>query len=148
MYTPEQLITHRIVLVRHEIEDYRPAETGLQLAQLANGLLESCSVFAITRTKCRIVAPYFQDVQLRVAGIIKNKILVGHCGSFLKVLGLSHPALRTRDLALFRPLRRKLKSRSIIALSSLVYLFMGRSIGMDYENPVRCVVLRVRMGKC
>ena len=55
----------------------------------------------------------------------------------LQVLGISHPALRTRDLALFRPLRKKLRSRSLISLSSLVYLFMGRRIGLDYENPVR-----------
>jgi hypothetical protein len=58
-------------------------------------------------------------------------------GYSVKVLGLSHPTLRTRDLALFRPFRKKLRSRSIVSLSTLVHIFMGRNVGMDYENPVR-----------
>lgn len=90
-----------------------------------------------------------------MADLIQDKILVGHglwnflsvrfltpilveqaTEFFIKVLGLSHPALRTRDLALFRPFRKKLRSKSAISLPTLVHLFMGRNIGMDYENPV------------
>lgn len=53
-----------------------------------------------------------------------------------QVLGLVHPAIDTRDLALYRPLRKKLKSRTIIGLPTLVHLFMGRNVGLDYENSV------------
>jgi len=49
---------------------------------------------------------------------------------------LSHPALNTRDLALFRPLRKKLHSLSVIDLSILVHTFGGRKIGLDYEDSV------------
>lgn len=56
-------------------------------------------------------------------------------------MGLSHTALETRDLALYRPLRKKLKSRSILSLSTLVYLFMGRNLGLDYENSVSFIIL-------
>ena len=55
----------------------------------------------------------------------------------LQVLGLSHPALNTRDLALFRPLRKRLQSRSVIDLSILVHIFLGRKIGLGYEDSVR-----------
>lgn len=100
------------------------------------------------------IAPLFEDVQLRVAEIIKGKIIIGHSLwtalsvmsqrtmrlihllKFSKVLGLSHPALYTRDLALFQPLRNKLKSRYIIDLPTLVQLFMGRNMGMGYEDSV------------
>ena len=54
-----------------------------------------------------------------------------------QVLGLSHPALNTRDLALFRPLRKRLQGRSVIDLSILVHIYMGRKIGLDYEDSVR-----------
>ncbi|KNZ74172.1 RNA exonuclease 4 [Termitomyces sp. J132] len=94
----------------HKIEDYRSQETGIYIHDLIN-------------------APSFQEVQLRVSSIVKNKILVGHClWTFLSVLGLSHPALYTRDLALFRPMRRKLKSRVIVSLPILVHKYMGCTV--------------------
>ncbi len=105
------------------------------------------------------VAPSFQDVQNRVSTIIRNKILVGHClwkflsvkksiigilvrcvdiwPAPLKVLGISHPAIETRDLALFLPLRERLKQRSIVDLSTLMHYFMGRNVGLHYEDSVR-----------
>ncbi|KAF8640406.1 hypothetical protein AX17_000073 [Amanita inopinata Kibby_2008] len=102
----------------HRVEDYRTAETGIQHSDLAN-------------------APFFHDVQRRVANIIQGKVIIGHrLWDFLSVLGLIHPAIDTRDLALFRPLRKKLKSRTIIGLPTLVHLFMGRNVGLDYENSV------------
>lgn len=57
------------------------------------------------------------------------------------MLGLSHPALSTRDLALFSPLRKRLKSRSVVELAGLVKLFMERNVGLDYEDSVRAEVL-------
>ncbi|KAG7099497.1 hypothetical protein E1B28_001343 [Marasmius oreades] len=40
----------------------------------------------------------------------------------------------TRDLALFLPLRRKLKSRKIVDLKTLTHAYMGRRVGMSYED--------------
>ncbi|KAG5652292.1 hypothetical protein H0H81_005552 [Sphagnurus paluster] len=87
------------------------------------------------------IAPSFQDVQLRAANLIKNKVIVGHSlWNFLsyhaKVLGLSHPTLDTRDLALFRPLRKRLKSKLLVGLPTLVHIYMGRNIGMEYEDSL------------
>ena len=58
-----------------------------------------------------------------------------------QVLGLSHSALNTRDLALFRPLRKKLRNRSVVDLPVLVYVFMGRN-SLDYEDSVRLATSR------
>jgi len=102
----------------HPIEDYRTSETGLNYLHLCN-------------------APLFVDIQERVAGIIRNKILVGHrIWNFLSALGLSHPALGMRDLALFRPFRKKLKSHSVVDLARLVQVFMERNVGLDYEDSL------------
>ncbi|KAF8350218.1 hypothetical protein F5887DRAFT_944324, partial [Amanita rubescens] len=107
-----------VILDTHRVEDYRTAETGIQYSNLVN-------------------APLFQDVQRRVAHIIEDKIIIGHSiWTFLSVLGLVHPAIDTRDLALYRPIRKKLKSRTIVELPTLVHLFMGRSVGLDYENSL------------
>ncbi|KAF8740637.1 hypothetical protein AX14_007779 [Amanita brunnescens Koide BX004] len=112
------VILDTFVRPTHRVEDYRTAETGIQYSHLVN-------------------APLFQDVQRQVAHIIEDKIIIGHSiWTFLSVLGLVHPAISTRDLALYRPLRKKLKSRTIIGLPTLVHLFMGRNVGLDYENSV------------
>ncbi|KAF8078271.1 hypothetical protein FPV67DRAFT_1403782 [Lyophyllum atratum] len=113
-----------------QIENYRPQETGLQYNDLVN-------------------APHFQDVQLRVANIIKNKIIVGHSlWNFLSVLGLSHSALYTRDLALFKPLRKKLKSRCAVSLPTLVHLYMGRTVGMGYEDSLELSRASMDLFRC
>ncbi|TFK76831.1 hypothetical protein BDN72DRAFT_754921 [Pluteus cervinus] len=102
----------------HLVSDYRTAETGIQYVHLAN-------------------APPFEEVQRAILKVTEDKILVGHSlWIFLSVLGLSHSALETRDLALYRPLRKKLKSKRMISLSLLVRLFMGRSVGLYYENSL------------
>lgn len=51
-------------------------------------------------------------------------------------MGLSHPAIDTRDMALYRPLRKRLKSRFILDLSTLVRVLLGREIGQSSENSV------------
>ncbi|PFH49214.1 hypothetical protein AMATHDRAFT_148109, partial [Amanita thiersii Skay4041] len=112
------VILDTFVRPTHSVQDYRTPETGIQFSHLAN-------------------APLFQDVQKRVASIIAEKIIIGHSlWNFLSVLGLAHPAIDTRDLALFRPLRKKLKSRTMVGLPTLVRLFMGRNVGLDYENSL------------
>ncbi|KAL4258525.1 Ribonuclease H superfamily protein [Pleurotus pulmonarius] len=102
----------------HIVTEYRSSATGLQCEHLA-------------------AAPAFEDVQRRVYGLIKNKVLVGHSlWLFLSVLGLKHPTIHTRDLALFLPLRRRLKTSKAVNLSLLVHHFMGRNVGLDYEDPL------------
>ncbi|KAF8203241.1 hypothetical protein BJ912DRAFT_1019004 [Pholiota molesta] len=102
----------------HPIEDYRAIQTGLSYSHLCN-------------------APLFVDVQQRIAAQIQDKILVGHrIWNFLSVLGLSHPALYTRDLSLFRPMRKRLDSRVVVELSTLVETFMARNMGFQYEDSL------------
>ncbi|KAJ3482069.1 hypothetical protein NLI96_g7233 [Meripilus lineatus] len=92
------------------VSDYRTAETGLTPFLLAG-------------------APDFRDVQRQVAEVLKDKILV---------MGLSHPAIDTRDAALFLPFRRSLRQRPnvMIPLVTLVNEFMGRNIGLHGETPI------------
>ena len=56
----------------------------------------------------------------------------------LKFLGISHPAIDTRDVASFVPFRTSLgyKSSQTVPLKILVNKFMGREIGYGYEHPV------------
>ncbi|OJT15980.1 RNA exonuclease 4 [Trametes pubescens] len=84
-------------------------------------------------------APVFIDVQRQVASIIKDKILVGYAlWEFLSVMNLAHPAINTRDTALFMSFRRTLnqKPNAIIPLQTLVKHFMGRDIGQNGDVPV------------
>ena len=55
-----------------------------------------------------------------------------------KFLGLSHPAIDTRDVASFVPFRRSLgyKPSQTVPLKILVNKFMDRDIGHGYEHPV------------
>jgi RNA exonuclease 4 len=56
----------------------------------------------------------------------------------LKFLGLSHPAIDTRDIASFVPFRKSLgyKPSQMVPLRTLVNKFMGRDLGRGYEHPV------------
>ncbi|KAH9947678.1 hypothetical protein B0H21DRAFT_737576 [Amylocystis lapponica] len=102
------------------ISDYRTLETGLQPADLAR-------------------APTFIDVRQQVATHIRDRIIVGYAlWHFLSVMGLQHPAIDTRDIALFMPFRRTLKSKPnvMLSLATLVGKFMGRKIGQRGDVPV------------
>ncbi|KII93399.1 hypothetical protein PLICRDRAFT_101349 [Plicaturopsis crispa FD-325 SS-3] len=103
------------------VTDYRNAQTGLQPLHFAH-------------------APPFNVVQRQVVAAISRKIIVGYClWKFLSVLGITHPAIDTRDVALFLPLRRTLRCRTTVSLSVLVYRFMGREIGLGVEHPLEDV---------
>ncbi|KIP11431.1 hypothetical protein PHLGIDRAFT_63797, partial [Phlebiopsis gigantea 11061_1 CR5-6] len=102
------------------VTDYRTAETGLTAQHIAS-------------------APPFPEVQQRVATMLRGKILIGYgLWEFLSVMGLSHPAIDTRDAALFLPFRRSLHYRSNVQvpLVTLVNRFMGRNIGLHGDFPV------------
>ncbi|KAF6766241.1 hypothetical protein DFP72DRAFT_11900 [Ephemerocybe angulata] len=102
----------------YHITDYRSAQTGLDYSHLQ-------------------AAPTFTQVQDAVARLIQNNILVGYrIWDFLSGIGLNHPAIDTRDMALYRPLRKRLKSRFLIELPTLVRWFIGKEIGRGYENSL------------
>ncbi|GJE87771.1 exonuclease domain-containing protein [Phanerochaete sordida] len=101
------------------VSDYRTAQTGLTATHLAG-------------------APPFPEVQQRVAMMLRDRIFVGYAlWEFLSVMGLSHPAIDTRDTALFLPFRRSLRYRSNaqVPLVVLVNQFMARNIGLHGDIP-------------
>ncbi|KAI0728598.1 hypothetical protein C8Q72DRAFT_364994 [Fomitopsis betulina] len=102
------------------VSDYRTSETGL-----LQSTLES--------------APTFIEVQRQVAMLLRDKIIIGYAlWQFFSVMGLSHPAIDTRDVALFMPFRRSLRSRPhvMIPLMTLVNRLMGRHIGLHGDDPI------------
>lgn len=64
-----------------------------------------------------------------------------------QVLGLSHPAIDTRDTALFMPFRKSLKVKPslMIPLSTLVHRLMGHHIGLNGEVAVSRFIARTRV---
>lgn len=97
----------------------------------------------------------FNIVQQHVAAKISGKVLVGHSiwndlsglyiffvyqeelTDFFSVLGIPHPAVATRDVALYIPFRNALKSASqIVGLQTLMYHLMARRIQEHQQNPV------------
>lgn len=104
----------------------------------------------------------FNDVQHQVADLIKDKVIVGHSlwndlsgrlpwhmfqeavatGSNSRfpysVLGIPHPAVNTRDVALYQPFRNALRSpNQLVRLSTLTFHLMGRRCQESQQNPVR-----------
>ncbi|TFK57027.1 hypothetical protein OE88DRAFT_85068 [Heliocybe sulcata] len=105
------------------VADYRSASTGIKQDDLQH-------------------APSFTVVQARVAQIIQNRILVGHSlWNDLSVLGIPHPAVNTRDVALYQPYRNALRVQGagpnqIIGLKTLMWHFMRRRCGDQYIDPL------------
>ncbi|TCD70078.1 hypothetical protein EIP91_005060 [Steccherinum ochraceum] len=100
--------------------DYRTAQTGLQPRDLAG-------------------APEFREVRFEVSMLLRDRIIVGHSlWHFLSVMELSHPAIDTRDTALFLPFRKSLKykSHAVVPLNTLVLKLMNRQIGCNGEIAV------------
>jgi len=104
----------------YDVADYRTEVTGLSAHHLAN-------------------APDCLQVRNVIAPLLKDKIIVGYAlGQFLYTMGLTHPAIDTRDLALFLPFRRSLryKSTTMVPLDTLINRLMGRHIGLHGEIPL------------
>lgn len=144
---------------RQPVSDYRTAQTGLTPYTLARGMSDCLDASVTCRRLISYPAPTFPDVQQRVANLVRGKILVGYslweflsvCNPSLhmhtsltpppspsQVMGLSHPAIDTRDTALFLPFRRSLryKSNVMVPLVTLVNQLMARNIGLHGEHPV------------
>ncbi|EGO04619.1 hypothetical protein SERLA73DRAFT_173880 [Serpula lacrymans var. lacrymans S7.3] len=103
------------------VSDYRTSTTGIESVHL----LPPC-------------ASRFDIVQQHVANLIKGKVLVGHSlWNDLAVLGIPHPAVTTRDVALYQPFRSALRSpNQIIGLQTLMWHLMCRRCQDGQLHPV------------
>ncbi|KAI9061244.1 hypothetical protein FKP32DRAFT_1576379 [Trametes sanguinea] len=81
----------------------------------------------------------FNEVQKRVSRFISNKIIVGHAlWKNLSVLGLRHPAVATRDVALYQPFLNALShtSQHPIGLQTLMWQLMRRHVQHSGIDPI------------
>ncbi|KDQ20682.1 hypothetical protein BOTBODRAFT_100412 [Botryobasidium botryosum FD-172 SS1] len=103
------------------IVNYRTSSTGLKEARL---IAED--------------AILFQEAQARVAELLRNKIIVGHSlWTDFQVLGITHPASDTRDVALFLPFRQAIRMpNQVIGLQTLVWTLMRRVIQEEHQDSV------------
>ncbi|KAI0307882.1 ribonuclease H-like domain-containing protein [Multifurca ochricompacta] len=103
------------------VTDYRTSTTGITPAHLSSA-----------------AAVKFNDVQRLVADIIKDKVIVGHSlWNDLSVLGIPHPAVNTRDVALYQPFRNALRSpNQLVRLPTLTFHLMGRRCQEGQQNPL------------
>ena len=153
--------------ISHYITDYRAEKTGLSPKSLVGGRGQKCCICVYAHTFGNFTAPTFSDVQRHVAGLIRGKIIVGYAlWIFLsvgllalvlmvridccKALGLSHPAIDTRDTALFMPFRKSLNVRPshMVALATLIHRLMGHYIGLQGEVPVSPVTIHYKHLNC
>ncbi|CAL1695228.1 unnamed protein product [Somion occarium] len=100
------------------VTDHRTSTTGIQPEHLTNDNI-----------------PSFEAVQEQVAGFIRGKVLVGHSLWLdLSVLGIRHPAVATRDVALYQPFRNALRSpRQVVGLQTLMWHLMRRRCQEDHQ---------------
>ncbi|KZT44550.1 hypothetical protein SISSUDRAFT_1068416 [Sistotremastrum suecicum HHB10207 ss-3] len=110
------------------VTDYRTSVTGIEAKHLEPGRK-------------------IHDVQRLASQIFQNKIIIGHTlWSEFSVLGIPHPAVDTRDLALYLPFRTHIKSNApVIGLQTLVWNFLERKIQEGHqktsENASACLEL-------
>ncbi|KAJ3552256.1 hypothetical protein NM688_g4247 [Phlebia brevispora] len=101
------------------VTDYRTTTTGITAEHLAPGN-----------------ATPFNEVQQRVANLIKGKIIIGHAlWHDLSVLGIPHPAVATRDVALYQPFRNALRATNTVGLPTLMWQLMRRRV---QEGTLSC----------
>ncbi|KAE9408176.1 hypothetical protein BT96DRAFT_962844 [Gymnopus androsaceus JB14] len=104
-----------------KVTEYRTATTGIEPAHLSGRNAAS-----------------FNQVQQHVANLIKGQIIVGHSiWNDLSVLGIPHPAVDTRDVALYQPFRNALRSpHHPIGLPTLMFQLMRRRVQEAEQNPL------------
>ncbi|KAF4623053.1 hypothetical protein D9613_001730 [Agrocybe pediades] len=103
------------------VTDYRTLTTGITAAHLSSP--EAWS---------------FAAIQNYCSNFFRGKILVGHSlWNDLAVLGLPHPAVDTRDVALYQPFRNALRSpHQAIGLQTLAWQLMSRRCQEGQIHPV------------
>ncbi|KAJ2928760.1 hypothetical protein H1R20_g8157, partial [Candolleomyces eurysporus] len=114
------VIFDRYVLPTMPVTDYRTVTTGIGASHLQPP-----------------EAWPFQAVQQQVANLLKGKILVGHSiWNDLSVLGIPHPAVATRDVALYQPFRNALRSpQQTVGLQTLAWQLLCRRCQDEQINP-------------
>ncbi|KAG8852104.1 hypothetical protein FRB96_008905 [Tulasnella sp. 330] len=114
-----QVLYNAFVKPTSAVESYRTATTGLDASYFVDALP-------------------FQEVQVAVAAWLNDRIVVGYqLWLDFQVLGLSHPAGETRDVALYLPFRNTLdRPNDLIGLESLIWLLMRRKIQAEYQDPL------------
>ncbi|KAK0208089.1 hypothetical protein DFS33DRAFT_411026 [Desarmillaria ectypa] len=138
-----QVVLDTYVAPTMRITEYRTTTTGIEAAHLSS----------------KNAMP-FNSVQQLVASIIKGHVLVGHSiwndlsgthllvschinrlgilipSPFHTVLGIPHPAVDTRDVALYQPFRNTLRSPNhLIGLQTLSWQLMRRRCQEGHLNP-------------
>ncbi|KAJ7596954.1 ribonuclease H-like domain-containing protein [Mycena floridula] len=115
-----QTVLDTFVAPTMKITDYRTAVTGIDASHLASKGIP------------------FPQVQQHVANLIKGHVLVGHSiWNDLSVLGIPHPAVDTRDVALYQPFRNALRSPNhVIGLQTLAWQLMRRKCQQEKQNPL------------
>ncbi|EJF66937.1 ribonuclease H-like domain-containing protein [Dichomitus squalens] len=111
------------VLPTNPVTDYRTSTTGIQPEDLQPGGWSALP---------------WKEVQARVAQLIRDKIIVGHTlWQDLSVLGIRHPAVATRDVALYQPFRNALRSTNhVIGLPTLMWQLMRRRVQETHVCPL------------
>ncbi|KAG9104939.1 biotin synthase [Ceratobasidium sp. 370] len=114
-----QVLFDSFVRPTQPVVNYRTASTGIEQTHL-----------------CGNKAQPFDWVQAEVTKLISNQIIVGYClWTDLAVLGISHLAINTRDVALYIPFREAMGQRNQTpGLSTLVWKLMERRIQSGYIN--------------
>ncbi|KAI0345254.1 hypothetical protein BDW22DRAFT_1326253 [Trametopsis cervina] len=95
------------------VTDYRTSTTGIEAHHLSPSN-----------------ARPFVEVQRDVANLLRGKVIVGYTlWNDLSVLGIPHPAVATRDVALYRPFRNALQMpHQHIGLPTLMWRLMRRRV--------------------
>ncbi|KDR84903.1 hypothetical protein GALMADRAFT_217983 [Galerina marginata CBS 339.88] len=103
------------------VTDYRTQATGITAAHLSSP-----------------EAWTFSMIQNYVSNFFRGKILVGHSlWNDLAVLGLPHPAVDTRDVALYQPFRNALRNpHQVIGLQTLAWQLMSRRCQEGQLHPL------------
>ncbi|KAJ7048059.1 hypothetical protein C8F01DRAFT_519389 [Mycena amicta] len=115
-----ETILDKFVVPTIAVVDYRAAQTGISAWHL-------CSKDSIP----------FNVLQSTMAKLLREKVVVGHSiWEHLSVLGMPHPAVATRDVALYQPFRNALRSpNQIIGLQTLCWQLMRRRCGEGLVDP-------------
>lgn len=116
-----EVVLDTFVAPTMEVSDYRTTTTGIEPSHLLSPEI-----------------PSFGRVQQHVADLIKGKIIVGHSlWHDLSVLGIAHPAVATRDVALYQPFKNALRSpNQVVGLQTLMWHLMRRRCQDGHLHPV------------
>ncbi|KAF5375292.1 hypothetical protein D9758_000359 [Tetrapyrgos nigripes] len=114
-----QTVLDTYVAPTMKVTEYRTAQTGIEPGHLHG-----------------TNAVPFNAVQQMVANTIKGQILVGH-SLWNDLSGIPHPAVDTRDVALYQPFRNALRSPNhIVGLQTLSWQLMCRRCQEGEQNPL------------